>query len=462
MELYPIFYAGASIISFFARATVFIAGMFGNTVDPLPDHQGPQFPRTSNLVANETWESVQQLSVDEVKAKVKAATVFISLTKSDGNRYEGSGICIHPEGYILSVEHVIVRGKCDIAFEGREPVQGSIVHSQQDGYDGACLISCQGENYPYINVAPSIPTAGTPIVAAGHHAGNYVSLKGELAGEDNTLGGNVDYMQRPFYRFSFSAMAGMSGGPVVNHNCEVVSLYTNSDTRSSMGLPLENVKEAASHAPPIESQPTPTLPEQEIVELPSLQVWSTRGCAPCGRFKNHFAPGSDAFNALSKICDVTYMPYEGNQAIAQQLGIDRFPTFYFPHTGEKLVGYSYRNPFDFIRIVTPKLAVTDSTSAPTPDEPPSSSPENEVEETGIIAKLRKKLGDFFGGIIGAAAAFLALQYHKWTTYKAEQSLFKRIALNKAEAKARTRAEGFISEQPLLDKVVTKGRSYLER
>ncbi len=179
----------------------------------------------------------------------------------------GSGVIIHPDGWVLTNHHVIAKGKADDfthkatvllgelskttgAMERGKTEYEAIVHKADKLRDIALLkISKPPKKLPFVKISKNKPVPGNSVIALGHAgAGMLWALK---SGEISALGKLADHLaqvasfkddeegrkaRKSFSKYVESKNLGMviqstcnilpgdSGGPLVNDQAELIGL----------------------------------------------------------------------------------------------------------------------------------------------------------------------------------------------------------------------------------------------
>lgn len=158
-------------------------------------------------------------NLDHPLEQVQAATPQIITSRGDG-----SGVCIDPRGYILTARHVTQK-TCYVHFIHRRKEIADVIYVEQGGRDSVVLLKCRSPGkYPYLRVSRKAPIKNkTPVISVGYQGNNFRLERGKYLG--NHFNAFVsDSQSRLFDGYSFQGVVGMSGGPILAYNYEVVSL----------------------------------------------------------------------------------------------------------------------------------------------------------------------------------------------------------------------------------------------
>jgi len=201
-------------------------------------------------------------SSTDIYKTVAPATVIIRVSGG-----LGSGVIVHPDGWVLTNHHVIAKGKADDfkhkatvllgelskttgAMERSKKEYEAFVHKADKLRDIALLkINKPPKNLPFVKIAKNKPVPGNSVIALGHAgAGMLWALK---SGEISALGKLADHLaqvasfkdddegkraRKSFKKYVESKNLGMviqstcnilpgdSGGPLVNDQAELIGL----------------------------------------------------------------------------------------------------------------------------------------------------------------------------------------------------------------------------------------------
>lgn len=191
----------------------------------------------------------------EVSGLAKHATVYIQVFL-DGTNYvpEGSGFLISPGGYIITNGHLVSGMVTDgteerhfdihhieVYVDSGQPTQrlymagAPPVYAELTSSVDLALLKIDGQNLPYLNLAPtSSVQAGDPVWALGYPMGGLNALDAQRgrgppvqAVRGNVLGFTYDVNGKAaLVRHNAPIVKGNSGGPLLNSAGEVVGLNT--------------------------------------------------------------------------------------------------------------------------------------------------------------------------------------------------------------------------------------------
>lgn len=211
-----------------------------------------------------------------------------------------TGVCVHPDGIILSADHCGSARSVTFENEGRFSLD-TLYDPPQDGVDQALMFKCQhGANLPYVEIAEQAPRPGDEVYSIGYpseeRAGRKWSMfRGRITHTHYTHGTPP---AADGIRVDFPVWGGNSGGPLFNASGELVGLCSTSDRNSvSTWVGPEDIRATLSYAggvrigppleiefgenepipdPPIEYGPTPLppapFPTPQPVERPAVAI----------------------------------------------------------------------------------------------------------------------------------------------------------------------------------------------
>ncbi|MES2791997.1 MAG: trypsin-like peptidase domain-containing protein [Planctomycetota bacterium] len=314
---------------------------------------------------------------------------------------EASGVCISPDGYILTAAHVVARPRQDgwlpagqsrmthvpsiaVQFPGRDPQDAVVLKVVDDSQaTDLALLKTEGVNLPYLQMANASPSKGADVVSLGYPSGHYARLESKvvLVGQVGTL---------DMIKTSHRANGGHSGGPLLNADGEVIGICSRGsvDVATPNGIQYTNhytlwARTESLHQLMASAGVQITQPAVVVTDdpnRPELQVWSTDWCGPCKMFKADRKQGKIVIAGvpLDQAFVVTLHNPEKEPQQAQDLGISDVPVF-VTEDGAKLQGYN--SPTGLIKFLSTyqrQLAGPPSVvAAPVtpPPEPTASAPE---------------------------------------------------------------------------------------
>lgn len=158
------------------------------------------------------------------EAVAAAATVQISTDRGDGSGSAYSGICVSPDGVIVTSEHCGTEGRVWVAFRDGTKVTARCIYDSpvKQGIDEAKILKLDHgpsevgrAEYPFAMVSTGTPPAGSPVHHKGYPGMKWIETSGEVvvAAKDYTFCEGLVGMDH-----------GSSGGPLFNDRWEVVGV----------------------------------------------------------------------------------------------------------------------------------------------------------------------------------------------------------------------------------------------
>ncbi|MBI2361692.1 MAG: trypsin-like peptidase domain-containing protein [Deltaproteobacteria bacterium] len=183
------------------------------------------------------------------KVRPGVAQLRVSLNPSAGQDGEsqrpassrGSGFIIHPEGYILTANHVVEGGKeVEIRLADRQRFRGQVIGADPE-VDIALVKTKSPRELPALALGNADNArVGDLVGSLGYPFGAESSLSlGIISRRGRTFNAGFDFIQT-----NAGASAGWSGGPLVNVRGHVVGMITMASERGNMGfaVPINVIK----------------------------------------------------------------------------------------------------------------------------------------------------------------------------------------------------------------------------
>lgn len=153
----------------------------------------------------------------------------------------GSGFIIHPEGYILTANHVVDGGKnIEVRLPDRQRIRGQLVGADPE-VDVALIKVKSGRELPALFLANSDQSqVGELVGSLGYPFGVESTLSfGIISRKGRNLATGFDFIET-----NAGATAGWSGGPLVNFRGHAVGMITMASERGNMGfaVPINVIK----------------------------------------------------------------------------------------------------------------------------------------------------------------------------------------------------------------------------
>ena len=172
--------------------------------------------------------SGQELTIQQVYAKVNPSVVAVVAEQSDGSAAVGTGVIMTESGYIITNAHVISGGKsCWVALDTGVTYDARLVGYDEDE-DLAVLRAIADNPLPAAEFGNSdLLTVGDPVYAIGNPLG--VELRGTLTnGIVSAINRDVQVDGRTMTLVQTNAAlnSGNSGGPLINACGQVVGINT--------------------------------------------------------------------------------------------------------------------------------------------------------------------------------------------------------------------------------------------
>ena len=180
--------------------------------------------------------SGEELTIQQVYAKVNPSVVAVVAEQSDGSAAVGTGVIMTESGYIITNAHVISGGKsCWVALDTGVTYDARLVGYDEDE-DLAVLRAIADNPLPAAEFGNSdLLTVGDPVYAIGNPLG--VELRGTLTnGIVSAINREVEMQGRTMTMIQTNAALnnGNSGGPLINSYGQVIGINTMKMSNSSL------------------------------------------------------------------------------------------------------------------------------------------------------------------------------------------------------------------------------------
>ena len=195
----------------------------------------------------------QELTAQEVYAKVNPATVLLVVAQTGESASIGTGVIMTEDGYVITNAHVISGGEsCWVMLAGGWDYDAELVGFDAD-QDIAVLKLVDAEGLPTVEFGDSeLAEVGDQVYAIGNPLG--VELRGTMTeGIISAINRNVELEGRTLNVLQTTAALnnGNSGGPLINRYGQVIGI--NTLKMSGTGAPDEATVEGLGFALPISS-----------------------------------------------------------------------------------------------------------------------------------------------------------------------------------------------------------------
>jgi len=233
-----------------------------------------------------------------------------------------SGVCVDASGLVMTAKHCDLPETVTVKFRKRS-VSAQRVYSCSET-EGPVVYDCEGDGYPYLEVAMTPPMLGECVWTYG-----YPQIQGQFRELRWTSGrllrwNNFTYAGGPFKGnvVACQTAPGWSGGPLLNRHGQVCGLLNSGDQQTSVFISSAAVREAyAAVTKRNQQEPTPEN------ELPTLYVFSSKTCRPCLIFKQDYAENSAFHSALNATFQIKIVDVDTNPDLADRYKITNVPTF---------------------------------------------------------------------------------------------------------------------------------------
>lgn len=208
-----------------------------------------------------------------VRAVKHAAPAVVSVfadtitRRGSRRRGAGSGVLIHPDGYVVTNYHVIDDGQhlWVQLFQDKAPLEARVVRTDR-GNDLALLQIKANRKFPYVSLCESGSRLGETAIAVGnpHGLGDTITVGVVSAhGRDAKMSNGVEL--RNLIQTDASINTGNSGGALLNLDGELIGVVVSllpSASGIAFAIPIDQVKRMLGQvlrAPPSRRLPPATI-----------------------------------------------------------------------------------------------------------------------------------------------------------------------------------------------------------
>ncbi len=316
----------------------------------------------------------------------RSATVFVNNTDKIG-----SGVCVSPNGLIVTAAHVInipastsmfaprgamkIPTAVEVTFPGRNPESARVLAVSKAGEPtDLAILQCSGTDYPALRLAEASPAVGDPVVSLGYPAGLFAQLDGRVTFVGLTQDKSFDCLTalgRP--------QPGHSGGPLIDGRGQVVGIACKAtldtvdfcgnvklDEQVGFYARVESIHELmAAHGVVTQFTAGTGRPVKAFKKLHAT-VWVQHPCKYCDQQRADFEARLIRINGrpINDFVEVTWRDMNQFPAEAAAAGVTGTPITICEETGDRIEGYNGAK--DFAAKVAVKLT-TPRTSGPRVD-----------------------------------------------------------------------------------------------
>ena len=196
----------------------------------------------------------EELTLQEIYARVSPAVVGIATTVEGEDYGWGSGIVFTPDGYIVTNTHII--SGCDgvtVSFPDGTEYEGFLIG--EDSVSDIAVLKIEGDNLPYAEFGDSTTIAvGDSVAAIGNPLGEEYAgtmTNGIISSISRSVSNNGHSMT--LLQTNAALNEGNSGGPLVNAcgqvigitNMKIMSVYYNTVEGIGFAIPSTAIKAVA-------------------------------------------------------------------------------------------------------------------------------------------------------------------------------------------------------------------------
>ncbi len=336
------------------------------------------------------WSLVFLLSGHEARAQPPADQCRPAVVHLDG----GSGVCISPDGWILTAAHMLPGWPFDppnlrprnnpwlpgqtpplrrppasvtVTWESGQRLQAKVcVIQDTDERSDIAVLKAEGSNLPFRPIATRAPAVGDAVFSGGYPGGNWAWNESRIIAIGliqitSTFQGQSRQEMSDVIQVNYRANPGASGGPLFNLDRQVIGVCSRATAdghQKSFFSRWDHITACLLKAG--------YRPGAVDSSLPVLQVWSDANCAPCRKFKSDLDHGIICNGVrLEEAFRVDLYDIKQQPEVAAKLGVVDVPTF-IPPDGRPIVGYT-DGPTLAAQLVKYQFPIVAGVPPPTPD-----------------------------------------------------------------------------------------------
>lgn len=307
----------------------------------------------------------------------RSATVFIQNTGGTG-----SGVCVSPDGVIVTAAHVIYipapqklltpRGAMtlptavEVTFPNRQPESARVLAVSKVGEPtDVAILKCSGSDYPALRLAEASPAVGDSVVSMGYPAGLFAQLDGRVTYvgmTDNKSFDCITALGRP--------QPGHSGGPLIDARGQVVGIACKAtidvvdicgrvklDEQIGFYARVESVHQLMATKGIATQFTAANRPQKRTRSTGKIKVtiWYQKPCTYCDSQKLDFDNRKIMIKGrvVNDFVEARWKSIDEFPQEAAAARIEKVPTTVFDDTGDRIEGYLSAD--DFAAKVSVKL-----------------------------------------------------------------------------------------------------------
>lgn len=198
-----------------------------------------------------------------------------------------SGVCVDPDGIILTAKHCDLPEVVDVTFPNRKPVKAHRIYIGPDAED-LLAFDADDSGWPSATVATELPKAGDAVWSAGYpatgpdHSRTFKLAKGKMTGGSEMTFGRDGIPVGKFKAntVDFVTGPGWSGGPLFNENGAVLGVLSAGNDDGSIYISWAATRRAMDAVVP-----------RQFERKPHMLAFGYEACPYCVAFKRDLAAG---------------------------------------------------------------------------------------------------------------------------------------------------------------------------
>lgn len=232
-----------------------------------------------------------------------------------------TGVCVHPQGIILSAKRCQHPHTITIEINGRS-ITAERVFTTSDPDGPVAYLAKNQTKLPWIPLARTVPPPGARVSSEGWPSRDNRRVYQRAAGTIvNGVHLRYQGQRLPVNLTTLRTAPGWSGGPLLNDRGEVCGLLHGGNPQESYFISFAATKKAYDAA--VAAMRAPEIKQR-------MYVFTSATCIPCQRFKQDFESDATFRAAIESRFSVVMVDVNEQPQLARDYHVTAVPTFLVP------------------------------------------------------------------------------------------------------------------------------------